>query len=522
MEPTPVEPIPTSETPIALPPASPRQSRLGRRAFLGLAGGAGALVALGAALGGPGWSELFGDGPARRTAAMGVGRGSKLVLVTLYGGNDGLNTVIPLADSTYTALRGSLAIEPSTALRLTDGYGLHPGMPGFKKLFDVHELAIVHGVGFADPNYSHFESMDIWQSGVPGDPVSTGWIGRWLDGTRSSPLRAISLGPTPPTALSGERVRGAAIAAGPSILPGGPLERALYGVMRSAPTGGSPLEAESAASDAVLLELDRSIGPILARTETSNPLHLAGVDDQADGDAAELAIANGGGGQASGDVLAVQLSVVANLILAGAGADVYSVELGGFDTHADQAPVQSTLLSQLDTAVTAFVDALRGTERGKGHGRPRLHRVRPARRSERERRDRPRLGQRRFRGRPLGQGRLLRRATQPEASVRRQHGVHHGLPFPLRDHARRRPRRRPALLPPRDVRAAADRLTGRPGVSGRSRSRSTKTGRRDVVADGDRSATAQRSVPAKACARTRRRWVSASPQARDSAHVRFK
>jgi uncharacterized protein (DUF1501 family) len=365
MEPSPVEPIPTSETPIALPPAPQRQSRLGRRAFLGLAGGAGALVALGAALGGPGWSELFGDGPAHRTAAMGQGRGSKLVLVTLYGGNDGLNTVIPLTDSTYTALRGSLAIEPSTALRLTDGYGLHPGMPGFKKLFDRRELAIVHGVGFADPNYSHFESMDIWQSGVPGDPVSTGWIGRWLDGTRSSPLRAISLGPTPPTALSGERVRGAAISAGPLTLPGGPLERALYGAMRFAPTGGSPLEAESAASDAVLLELDRSIGPILARTETSNPLHLAGADDQADGDAAQLAIANGGGGQASGDVLAVQLSVVANLILAGAGADVYSVELGGFDTHADQAPVQSTLLSQLDTSVTAFVDALRGTERGK-------------------------------------------------------------------------------------------------------------------------------------------------------------
>ena len=174
MEPTPVEPIPTSETPIALPPASPRQSRLGRRAFLGLAGGAGALVVLGAALGGPGWSELFGDGPARRTAAMGEGRGSKLVLVTLYGGNDGLNTVIPLADSTYTALRGSLAIEPSTALRLTDGYGLHPGMPGFKKLFDAQRAGHRPRRRFRRPElqplriHGHLAERGSRRSGVHG------------------------------------------------------------------------------------------------------------------------------------------------------------------------------------------------------------------------------------------------------------------------------------------------------------------------------------------------------------------
>ena len=373
MEPVPMEPVPmepvslepgsTKEDP-APPSAPPRQSRVGRRAFLGLAGGAGALVALGAALGGPGWSELFGNGSARRGGAMGHESNSKLVLVTLYGGNDGLNTVVPTADSAYASLRGSLAIPPSSLLPLGAGYGLHPGMPGFKKLWDAHELAIVQGVGFADPNYSHFESMDIWQTGVPSTPVSTGWIGRWLDGTRSSPLRAISVGPTLPTALSGERIQGAAIPAGPFTLPGGPLERALYASVRRGPFGGPPLEAESAMSDGVLLELDRSVGPILAHAASADPLHIHGANDPANGDAAQLAIANGGGGQAAGDVLAVQLSVVANLILAGAGADVYSVELGGFDTHANQAPVQDTLLSQLDTSVTAFVDALRHTKRG--------------------------------------------------------------------------------------------------------------------------------------------------------------
>jgi uncharacterized protein (DUF1501 family) len=237
-------------------------------------------------------------------------------------------------------------------------------MPGFKKLWDAKELAIVHGVGFANPNYSHFESMDIWQSGHTDASVSTGWLGRWLDGTKSSPLRAIALGPTLPTALSGERVQGAAIPIGPLVLPGDPGEQALYAALARAGTSGAPLAVEAATSDAVLLQLNQRLGPILSRSTTANPLHVSDLAGAAQTAASELAISDGGGGRAGGDVLAVQLSVVANLILAGASADVYSVELGGFDTHADQAPEQSALLSQLDGAVTAFVDALRGTRHG--------------------------------------------------------------------------------------------------------------------------------------------------------------
>jgi uncharacterized protein (DUF1501 family) len=295
---------------------------------------------------------------------MGGGDGATLVLLTLYGGNDGLNTVIPYENPAYAATRGSLAVDPSTVLPLADGFGLHAGMPGLKKLWDARELAIVHGVGFADPNYSHFESMDIWQSGVPDTPVSTGWLGRWLDGTRSSPLRAIALGPTLPPALSGEKVQGAAIPIGPLVLPGDAIEQSLYAALARAGATGPPLAAQAAASDGVLLQLNERLGPILDKSTTSNPLHLSGAAAASAGAPGALAIANGGGGTSAGDVLAVQLSTVANLILAGAGADVYSVELGGFDTHANQAPVQSALLTQVDTAVTAFVDALRGTRRG--------------------------------------------------------------------------------------------------------------------------------------------------------------
>ena len=345
------------------PAQATRHRNLDRRAFLGLAGGTAVLGALGVALGQRGFDALFG-GAAAADGAMGSSTGSRLVLVTLYGGNDGLNTVIPYRDSAYAAARGSLAVDPTGVLPLSDGFGLHPGMPGFRKLWDAKELAIVHGVGFADPNYSHFESMDIWQCGVPDSPESTGWLGRWLDGTRSSPLRAIALGPTVPTALSGESVQAAAIPVGPLVLPGSTLEQALYAAVARGDAGGAALLAEAASSDSVLLELHQSLGPILDSSDSSNPLHITGESTAVAGAAGNLAIANGGGGQASDNVLAAQLSVVANLILAGATADVYSVELGGFDTHADQEPVQGALLGQLDSAVTAFVDALRGTRHG--------------------------------------------------------------------------------------------------------------------------------------------------------------
>jgi uncharacterized protein (DUF1501 family) len=139
--------------------ATPARS-LSRRRFLALAGGAGAVGFLGATLGPRAWDVMFG-GASDTRGSLGPTSGRRLVLVTLYGGNDGLNTVVPYENSRYASGRGSLALDPSTVLPLGDGYGLHPSMPGLKALWDANKLAIVQGVGFADPNYSHFESMDI-------------------------------------------------------------------------------------------------------------------------------------------------------------------------------------------------------------------------------------------------------------------------------------------------------------------------------------------------------------------------
>ncbi|HEY5109899.1 MAG TPA: DUF1501 domain-containing protein, partial [Acidimicrobiales bacterium] len=333
---------------------------LSRRHFLALAGGAGAVGVLGVALGPRAWDAVFAGGrPATGTLAPG---GRRLVLVTLYGGNDGLNTVVPSGDPRYVAARGGLAVDPTTLVPLGDGYSLHPSLVGFKKLWDAERLAVVHGVGFADPNYSHFESMDIWQSGVPGTPVGTGWLGRWLDRTNASPLRALGIGPSVPLALTGAEIQGATLPAGTIRFPGTHREQSLFAQLAGTSHTEALLLADAARANGDLVEVKRRIGGVLARTASADPLHLHQTTADAAG---ALAIAAGGGGRSAPGVLATQLSLVANLVLAGAPTEVYSVELGGFDTHSDQAPTQTALLGELDTAVTAFVDALAHDPRGR-------------------------------------------------------------------------------------------------------------------------------------------------------------
>ncbi|MFZ0666268.1 MAG: DUF1501 domain-containing protein [Acidimicrobiales bacterium] len=358
--------MPETDSVAPAPASDPRSRGLSRRRFLGLAGGTAAVGVIGATLGPRAWEELFAGSTPETADTAPAG---PLVLVTLYGGNDGLNTVIPYQDPAYESARGPLALDASTVLPLSEGFGLHPSMPGFKKLWDQKKLAVIQGVGFADPNYSHFESMDIWQSAVPSGSVSTGWIGRWLDATAGGPLRAVGVGPTTPMALTGEKVQGVTIPAGKLVLPGKLAERGLYAEMAGSTAGEAFLLAQAAQSNGYLLQVDKTLGPILDRSASANPLHLNGSPGSSAATASaqqSLAIANGGGGVAGSEVLATQLSMVANLILGGAASQVYSVELGGFDTHTDQTPTQQLLLGELDQAVSAFVDTVSSDPRGKG------------------------------------------------------------------------------------------------------------------------------------------------------------
>ena len=140
---------------------------LTRRRFLLASGvvGAGALAAGATALR---FSELLQT--ATRTDS--TNSTQKLVIVTLYGGNDGLNTVVPYADPNYHRLRPELAYDPADVLHLDDSLGLNPNLSGLKRLWDSKRLAVILGVGYPNPNRSHFRSMDIWQTASPAlNPV---------------------------------------------------------------------------------------------------------------------------------------------------------------------------------------------------------------------------------------------------------------------------------------------------------------------------------------------------------------
>lgn len=114
-----------------------------------------------------------------------------LVVFELSGGNDGLNTVVPVRNDHYYRLRPTLGIPRAQTLALDSEWGLNPGLLGFKRLWDAGELAIVHGCGYAQPSFSHFTSMAYWHTAAPNSGSDTGWIGRAADVLSPAPQSSL-------------------------------------------------------------------------------------------------------------------------------------------------------------------------------------------------------------------------------------------------------------------------------------------------------------------------------------------
>ncbi|SNS72477.1 Uncharacterized conserved protein, DUF1501 family [Asanoa hainanensis] len=315
-----------------------------RRRFLRASGvvGAGALAA-GAA--GIGISELLSTStPETREQAP---THAKLVIVTLYGGNDGLNTVIPYADPAYYRARPELAYPQEKVLRLDTALALNPVLPGLHRLWQSRQLAIVAGVGYPRPDRSHFRSMDIWQTANPARPVRTGWVGRWLDGTAAPVEAAVSFESVLPPLLAGATRSGACISVGGLALPSS-LTTTMIGALGQPQPGESALQARAALSYADLVKMDTMVREASAATSSPSA-------------ASDHPPATGTGGSNS---LAAQLGLVARCVEAGVPTSVYSVSLGGFDTHAQERVGHEMLLRELDTALTSFVDRMATTANG--------------------------------------------------------------------------------------------------------------------------------------------------------------
>ena len=311
---------------------------LTRRRFLTASG----VTAAGALAAGLHWRSVEDLFTAAKHDPLPPGAGV-LVLVTLSGGNDGLNTVIPYADPAYHDARSELAYAASEVRRLDGSVGLNPAMKGLEDLWRQRRLAVVRGVGYPNPDRSHFRSMDIWQTASPDRPVTTGWIGRWLDATGADPLRAVSIGPVPPPLVAGERCAGAAVPLGRLAAPAGAVGRGISAMARPQP-GEPALQAAAAGGLADLLRLEATYGPVV------DPKTAGGPDEGHD-DEQRTNGASAGGQSALGG----QLDVVASCIAGRVPTRVYAVSLGGFDTHANEKGTQSRLLGELDTALTGFL-----------------------------------------------------------------------------------------------------------------------------------------------------------------------
>src|SRR5579883_3316929 len=108
--------------------------------------------------------------------------GDILVVLQMAGGNDGLNTVVPFSNDYYRRSRPRIGIAASDVLKLNDEIGFHPGLAGFKDLYDSGNLAVIQGVGYPNPNRSHFRSTEIWQTASDSQQVQRyGWLGRYFD-----------------------------------------------------------------------------------------------------------------------------------------------------------------------------------------------------------------------------------------------------------------------------------------------------------------------------------------------------
>jgi uncharacterized protein (DUF1501 family) len=259
-----------------------------------------------------------------------------LVVVQLSGGNDGINTVVPYRDESYPRLRKHLRLPLAEIRKVHGQVGLHPALGDFARLLEDGRLAVVQGVGYPNPNRSHFKSMAIWQTARldAEEHNGPGWLGRALDRapTTGDGPASVSVGlRPPPAALRGRRAASAALARLDDLALAGNLKPA------------------------------RALLPAGTGEDVKAFVHRSVLNAYATADRLKAAArAKDAGARYPATGLGVDLRLVADLVKAGFATRVYYAEQDGYDTHAAQAVTHARLLAELGGAVRAFLDDLKG------------------------------------------------------------------------------------------------------------------------------------------------------------------
>lgn len=266
--------------------------------------------------------------------------GNKVMVVLQFsGGNDGLNTVIPVRNDIYYKSRPKLGIEKDKALSLTDEVGINPALPFLKELYDDGSLGIMNNVGYPNPDRSHFRSMDIWQSASDSDKyVSTGWIGRYLDAQCAGcdkPTQALEIDDVLSLALKGDNLKGLALK-DPKKLYNSSNEKYFRDINASHHDEEETVEylyktlSETMSSADYIYEQSRRRPSSQTYPNTE---------------------------------LGKNLKTISSLIMSDINTKIYYVSLGSFDTHVNQENQQKRLFTELNDAMSAFVKDLKANNR---------------------------------------------------------------------------------------------------------------------------------------------------------------
>jgi uncharacterized protein (DUF1501 family) len=264
-----------------------------------------------------------------------------LIVIQLSGGNDGLNTVIPISNDIYYQSRPSIGIAANKAAVIHTDAALHPALTAFQKMYDQGELAILNNVGYPNPDRSHFRSMDIWHSASSShDYWNTGWLGRYLDHAChgcDKPTQVLEINDVLSLALKGEQHKGIATQDPAQLFA----------------TSSAPYFKQLAKHDHPHEPLADYLYKTLADTINS----AESIFTAAKAGSTNSIYPN--------TALAKHLKTVASLIAGGMNTSVYYLSLGSFDTHVNQAAQQQRLLAELNGAVEAFVADIKKQNRFK-------------------------------------------------------------------------------------------------------------------------------------------------------------
>jgi uncharacterized protein (DUF1501 family) len=277
--------------------------------------------------------------------------GKILVVVQLSGGNDGLSTVIPYGDDAYYRARTNISHPADKILKLNDYVGLHPNLTALKGLYDHGDLAVIQGVGYPNPNRSHFRATDIWQSAQPqNEQPADGWLGRYFDNTcpGCDPHVGISIGETLPLAMQGVKVFPLSFERPDSYRYNG-RDKIHYLKLNQAdaPSGDitalkSPVKPPTST-------------PIVTADTQLDFLHRTAMDAQISSqDILRATRAHTPGITYPPGDFGNGLRTVAAMIAGGLPTRVYYVSLSGFDTHAAQLGRHDGLMKQLNDGLSAF------------------------------------------------------------------------------------------------------------------------------------------------------------------------